>query len=117
VEVSTAGGVPVTLELRTPQSNPPPDGSQRDGLYKIQVVDHTVYRIRSAPSLVGPVDVDTPQDNIIRLNDDPSVPAKARPVFAVGSAGVLFMPSQVYSLPYPAFDADLACTSQGCSAP
>jgi hypothetical protein len=89
------------------------DGSHRDGLYKIFAVAGTIYRVRSVPTVVGDVDVDTPQDNFIRRNNQPGAPTTARPVFAVGTEAHLFMPSRVYALPYPDYDANLATTTAG----
>jgi hypothetical protein len=111
IEVHTASGVPVPVLLQT--GAPQPDGGQRDGLYKIDVVSGTVYRIRSVPTLLEPIGVDGAKDNIIRLEDN----SKARAVFAVGTSDALFMPSQFYDLSgtYPAVGAVAGCGNVGCS--
>jgi hypothetical protein len=113
VDVYTADGTPVTLQLRA--GTVQPDGSHRDGLYKIDVVSGTVYRIRSVQTLFEPIGVDGVKDNIIRLEDD----SKARPVFAVGTANALFAPSQFFDLSttYQTVGAVAGCSNIGCSTP
>jgi hypothetical protein len=120
VEVYDATGAAVAMRLRPGAQQP--DGSHRDGLYEVSVVPG-IYRVRSVPITnpnnpppfrPGPIGVDTPQDNFLRLEND----AIARPVFAVGTAAAWFLPPNPFGFgtAYAPIAALPNCTAEPCSA-